>query len=277
MKKSLAMGGSFQEFWPRISSLSTRVLENMQRDLGPRIGEAIWRRIEAVSEAEFALSWFERYGHGAFIWRAYSEVRKAASAAPEYKAAIQDLDEQVRAALLAKSAGESTSYEEMLSDEGINKLTEKILVHIDAIANDLIRLRGTATPADVRRLRAAVRLGGPLNPRRASSAVKTEFIIGEFHFQVYDIVKELGGAEKGRTWSMAKICASVGAAMGVSRFHVSKVVNAYLEEDLDCKERLEIRLILGLAKGATNAPPARRKTVPSKKRKKPATVHAWRH
>jgi hypothetical protein len=266
--------GPLAELWPRVRRINQGVLAALQQEMGSRFGQAIWRLSEAVSEAEFALSWFERYGHGAFIWRAYTQARLAALLAPEYRSALQELDEVAGGRLPAKLPGETMSYEHKFSEEGIRALTERILTHIDAIAKDLARLRGTATASDVRKLRAAVRLGGSLNSRRASSAIKTEFILGEFHFQVYDIVKELGDIKNRRTWSMAKICASVGAAMGVSRFHVSKIVNAYLAEDPDCKERLEIKLILNLAEGATNLP--RQKVPPIKKRRKPAAAHAWR-
>jgi hypothetical protein len=243
----------------------------------------------AIIAAEKALNRFERYGHGTFLWRAYQSARVAAESFPAYRDAlltsIKEMEDRQRDNPGAKAWFEGVALADhggmQITDESLMGLTERILRHIDALAGDLLQVKGTSSAAGAANLRKALRMNDQLNPISAAARVHDETIINEFFGQEGSLSHSQNLFLDGRfknpppdrvAWNFTRVRNNVAAYCGVSGKHAGEVINRFLANNPEHKETLD-RLF---ATARSLKPKKRAKTATRKKKRRPTKPAAWR-
>ncbi len=253
---------------------------------------------DAITAAQDALNRFERYGHGTFLWRAYQSARAAAESFPAYRDAvltsIKESEDRQRDNPGAKAWFEGVNL--FFSDEGgiqiadhggmqitdefLMGLTQRILRHIDAMAGDLLQVKGTSSAAGAANLRKALRMNDQLNPISAAARVHDETIINEFFGQELSLSHSQNLFVDGRfkippadrvAWNFTRVRNNVARYCGVSGKHAGEVINRFLANNPEHKKILDSLF----ATAGTLKPKKQAKTVNRKKKRRPAKPAAW--
>jgi hypothetical protein len=231
------------------------------------------RYVGELHESVLALSRYQKHGNGSFIWQAYKHARAARIAFPGYQ------KEQIEHLNSVRPEWKTTKGN--LTDLVLTELTEQILEQIDAIADDLLLVRGTWTTDDAASLRKALRMQDDLNPVRADGRAKEEDIILEFIYQTAQIsvtqeriTKEKRTGKPGDPGvSRTGLYGNIGKKFDVTRQHVGATIKRYLAERADDKARIDA--IFVHARALKPKKPSAVKTVRSKKKRGSNAAHPW--
>jgi hypothetical protein len=225
----------------------------------------------ALSEALSALGRYETHGNGTFIWQAYAQARLALLAFPAWR--------KEQCLYLRSKQPKWNVTEARIKDDVVRELMEQILKHIDAIARDLLEIRGTSSPAGAAKLRKSLRMQEDLNPVMATGRETEEKIIDEFLFQMKALslrqnqFKDKVPPADAVTWNFTRVRDNVARALGVSGKHAGETIGRMLEQNTEYQAGIDE--IFAFAKTLKpKAPP--RKQVVKKKAKSSNANHIWR-
>lgn len=221
----------------------------------------------AIIKAQELLDHYEWFGHGTLIWQAYRAAREAAAAWPEYRDALESD--------LKKRHPEWNTKELRTSDGVVRDVFERVLVHMDKIAADLVALRALSTPAGVKNLRRALRMDGKHSAAQAAADLNQWRIIREFTLQVEALnLRQTQFNTNPARWNFTKVRNNVAKTLGVSGKHVGEVVKSYLENPSSVQELA--KKTFATAKTLRPKKVTKSKTARQMTRKKPGAKHAWR-
>lgn len=250
--------------------------------------------VHAIMAAQQDLERFEEHGHGTFLWRAYLSARAAAEDFPAYRADVLRLFEELESCkgnlALAARAEELEAERNTLgifwsrnhdgdpvTDKFLREVTERILRHIDAMADDLLKVTGASSPEGAASLRKALRMNDQLNPTSAAARVSEETIIHKFwmhlrYQRLFQRGRRYGESAPPAVWNFTQLRNYVAADCGVSGQHAGGVIRRYLKSAPWEQELLDEVL----AAGRTLKPKRPTKAATRKQKRRPAKPAAWR-